>query len=199
MKIYTKTGDGGETGLFGGRRVGKDDLRVAAYGEVDETNACLGRAVADLGASPLAEEVRAIQAELFVVGSDLATPPGDGKARIPRTSTGMVERLERGIDRLEGDVPELRNFILPGGTPAAASLQVARAVCRRAERAVVALSRVEEMNRTAVVYLNRLSDLLFVMARHENHRAGIEEPKWEGGAPPPPGGPTTGRGRPARR
>lgn len=183
MKIYTKTGDGGETGLFGGRRVDKDDLRVMAYGEVDELNAFLGRAAADLGDSPLVRTVRAIQADLFVVGADLATPPVAGEkteSRTRRVEGGMVEVLERSIDRLDAEVPPLDRFILPGGTAGAAALQVARAVCRRAERAVVGLSKVDEVNPAAVIYLNRLSDLLFVMARWENRRRGFEEPEWTG-------------------
>lgn len=187
-KIYTKTGDGGETGLFGGRRVGKDDLRVMAYGEVDELNAFLGRATCDLDDSPLVAEVRSVQADLFVVGADLATPAASGgktESRTRRVEGGMVEALEKQIDRLDEEVPPLDRFILPGGTAGAAALQVARAVCRRAERAVVALSKVDEVNPAAVIYLNRLSDLLFVMARWENRRRGIEEPEWTGASGDP--------------
>lgn len=185
MKIYTKTGDRGETGLFGGKRVPKDDLRVAAYGEVDELNAVLGFVHAQLGDSPLAPEIRAIQSELFTLGADLATPSDAGEraqSKIRRFEPARAERLERIVDRLEEGLPRLTKFILPGGAPAAAALQVARAVCRRAERAAVTLARTEEIGEGPVVYLNRLSDLLFVMARAENHRTGHPEPEWAGPA-----------------
>jgi cob(I)alamin adenosyltransferase len=181
MKIYTRTGDGGETALFGGRRIGKDDLRVTTYGEVDELNALLGQAATTLADSPLVAEVRRIQADLFVVGADLATPPSvtpQTESRSRRADGGMVESLEAIIDRLDAEVPPLDRFILPGGAAGAAALQVARAVCRRAERAVVALSKIDEVNPAVCIYLNRLSDTLFVMARWENHRRGIEEPQW---------------------
>jgi cob(I)alamin adenosyltransferase len=185
MKIYTKTGDGGETALHGGRRVSKAAARVEAYGEVDELNAHLGWAAALLGSSPLAAEVQAIQAELFTLGAGLATPTDAAEAaagRVPVMDAGWVERLEQRIDRFDAEVPPLRNFILPGGGPAAAALQVCRAVCRRAERSVVRLAAAEPVDPRAVVYLNRLSDLLFVLARWVNHQAGIEEPVWK---PPP--------------
>ncbi len=181
MKIYTKTGDGGETGLFGGRRVRKDDLRVAAYGDVDELNSLLGFAeshVRDLGLTDL---VRDLQRDLLTLGSDLASPPDLSPAaavKAVRIAPDAVTRLEGLIDRYEAENEPLTRFILPGGDPGAAALQVCRTVCRRAERAVVALARAEAVNPSAVPYLNRLSDFLFVLARFVNRRRGITEPQW---------------------
>jgi cob(I)alamin adenosyltransferase len=178
MKIYTKTGDKGETGLFGGQRVGKNDLRVKAYGEVDELNALLGLAQARIIDNRVSLILRAIQSDLFTVGADLATPEGVSKspARLKDKRNGRLEEL---IDEFDADLPALKNFILPGGTEAAATLQVGRTVCRRAERSVVDLAEIEEINPAILVYLNRLSDLLFVLARWQNHEAGAEEPRWE--------------------
>jgi cob(I)alamin adenosyltransferase len=183
VKIYTKTGDGGETGLFGGRRVGKDDLRVSAYGDVDELNAFLGWALTHFGAGGLASDIRAIQSDLFTLGADLSTPlDSDEKteSRTRRVDEKLVTKLESIIDRLEAENTPLTSFILPGGDPAAAALQVCRAVCRRAERATVRLAHAENVNDAAIRYLNRLSDLLFVMARWVNGKAGAEEPTWSG-------------------
>jgi len=183
MKIYTKTGDGGETGLFGGRRVGKDDLRVSAYGDVDELNAFLGLALANDSTAEIAGEVRGIQADLFVLGADLSTPLDTGKkteGRTRRTEASSVTKLEGIIDRLDAENAPLTSFILPGGDPGAAMLTVCRTVCRRAERAAVRLARSDEVNGEAIRYLNRLSDLLFVMARWVNARAGVAEPEWNG-------------------
>jgi cob(I)alamin adenosyltransferase len=181
MKIYTKTGDGGETGLFGGRRVKKSEPRVEAYGNVDELNAQLGWAGTLLGQLQLVEEIREIQSDLFVLGADLAAVPGSPAAAMSAPmEEARVKRLEGLIDRWEADTTPLRNFILPGGSPGAAALQVCRAVCRRAERSVVRLSLTEAVAPLAIVYLNRLSDLLFVLSRWVNAREGISEPIWKG-------------------
>ena len=180
MKIYTKTGDDGETGLWGGLRVGKDAARVHAYGSVDECNAAIGVARAVLGAAPelgdLDRLLAHIQNQLFVVGADLATP--GAAASIPRVGPGEVAFLEQAIDALEGELEPLRQFILPGGTLAAAQLHLARTICRRAERAVVALAREESLGQHVGVYLNRLSDCLFVLARAANARAGVPDAPW---------------------
>ena len=181
MKIYTKTGDKGETGLFGGRRVSKADPRVEAYGTVDELNAHVGWAVSLLEEPPLQEALRSIQSELLTVGADLATPPGLAPAvtaRTVRLPPGASTRLEALIDQWDSGLPPLTQFILPGGCPAASSLQVCRAVCRRAERTVVGLERSSPVNPEVVVYLNRLSDLLFVLARWVNAKRGVSEPVW---------------------
>lgn len=181
MRIYTRTGDGGETGLYGGQRVTKDHPRVCAYGDVDELNAFLGFCLAE-GLPPAMEPLLLrLQAELFTLGADLATPddaPAGAAAKAPRVNEGMAAALEPEIDRWEADLPPLRQFILPGGDAAAARLHVARAVCRRAERSVVTLIGLEDVNPEIVVYLNRLSDLLFVLARAANRLASVEETPW---------------------
>ena len=181
LRIYTRTGDDGTTGLIGGQRVAKDNLRVAAYGTVDELNALLGVARAEAPPADLDQVLARIQDQLFVLGCGLATPP-DKEAPTPRIETAGVETLERDIDRFEAELPPLSNFILPGGSRTAAALHHARTVCRRAERELVALGRLQEVGREALVYLNRLSDLLFVMARLANHRAGCAEILWRGGS-----------------
>jgi cob(I)alamin adenosyltransferase len=181
LKIYTKTGDGGETGLFGGRRVRKDDPRVAAYGDVDELNSALGLAAALLADEELTAGIREVQRDLLALGADLATPPDaspGAAARAVRIAPGRAASLEEWIDRCEAENVPLTKFILPGGHPGAAALHLCRTVCRRAERAVVSLAATEEVNPAAVVYLNRLSDLLFVLARRVNRRSGVEEPQW---------------------
>ena len=170
MKIYTKTGDQGETGLIGGKRVKKNDPRVGAYGEIDETNCAIGLAVAALGTGGLRDKLLRIQDELFVVGSILA---GQDE-RFPPTA---AVRLESEIDEMTADLAPLKRFILPGGCPAGAALHLARAVCRRAERAAISL---EKQPAGLVVYLNRLSDHLFTAARFANHAAGAAETVWEG-------------------
>jgi cob(I)alamin adenosyltransferase len=176
MKIYTKTGDAGETGLFGGQRVSKDSLRVHAYGTADECNAALGVARAAGLDAELDELLGAIQAQLFVVGADLATP---GEApNIPRVGEDEVRLLEETIDRLEGELEPLRQFILPGGAPGASQLHLARTICRRAERWAVSLAHEEPVNPQVLTYLNRLSDLLFVAARAANARAGRPDVPW---------------------
>ncbi len=176
MKIYTKTGDAGETGLWGGLRVRKDSARIKAYGNVDELNAVLGivRAAAlPAGLDPLVER---IQNELFVLGSDLATP-GDS-ARIPRIQESYIAQLEQEIDQFETELAPLKNFILPGGTMAAAQLHLARTICRRVERNIITLAGLEEITPFVLPYVNRLSDWLFVLARVANARAGVPDVTW---------------------
>jgi cob(I)alamin adenosyltransferase len=177
MKIYTRTGDTGETGLLGGVRVKKHDLRIEAYGTVDELNAVLGVVRAARPSSRVDQILDHIQNELFSVGAELATPTTAG-SHFGRVEESEVARLEEMIDLCETDLAPLRNFILPGGTPAAAQLHLARTVCRRAERLVVALSESSAVSPQLVVYLNRLSDLLFVLARYENAHAGVADVKW---------------------
>jgi cob(I)alamin adenosyltransferase len=181
MRIYTKTGDAGETGLFDGTRVSKADARVDAYGDVDELNAVIGLARASMadGNDAIGSRLVEIQKELFTVGALLADPRHKIAARVEKAALGAdaVERLERDIDGLEAGLPPLRRFILPGGSPAGALFHVARTVCRRAERKVVGLGP-DAVDPIVVVYLNRLSDALFTMARAVNHRAGRAEIEW---------------------
>lgn len=179
-KIYTKTGDDGTTGLFGGARVAKDSLRIESYGTVDELNSVLGLARAHGLAGEHEELVATIQEQLFVLGADLASPHGAMKNfPLPRVTEADVMCLERAIDRLEENLPPLKNFILPGGAAAGAALHLGRTVCRRAERVVVMLSHEEpEIGPLPKKYLNRLSDLLFVLARAVNHAAGAPEHPW---------------------
>ena len=177
--IYTKTGDGGETALFGGGRVGKDDARVEAYGQVDELNSVIGVARA-AGLGEMDEFAQELQNQLFTVGSLLATPPtSKAAAHIPKISPDWAVAMERAIDTFDEKLAPLRQFILPGGTAAAAALHHARTVCRRAERRVVSLARDESVPPEVVVYLNRLSDLLFTMARVANARASYRDVPWE--------------------
>lgn len=178
MKIYTKTGDAGETGLFGGGRVPKDSPRVTAYGEVDELNATLGVARAG-GLGALDGLCETLQHQLFTVGAVLATPQGSkADAHIPHVKPAWIEDMEAAMDALDAELPKMTHFILPGGTPGSAALHLARTVCRRAERTVVPLVRVGTVDGAVMRFLNRLSDLLFMMARAVNHRAGVEDVKW---------------------
>lgn len=181
MKIYTKTGDRGETSLFGGDRVWKDDLRINAYGTVDELNSVLGMAISEIKLSELKTVIEGIQNDLFTLGSDLATPEGKGNKGfiIPRIDEKFIFKLEGWIDKFDSELPELKNFILPGGLKGAAYLHVARSVCRRAEREVVKLSRAADIGNFILVYLNRLSDLLFVLARYENYSNNSPELNWQ--------------------
>lgn len=184
MKIYTRRGDAGQTDLFGGDRVGKDALRVAAYGDVDELNAVVGLAAASGSDPALAEALRTIQSALFDLGASLATPDAAHRKKAGTEGVGPddVESLEQIIDRLEAGLAPLTSFILPGGTASAAAFHVARTVCRRAERAVVRLAAEpgESVEEGTLRYLNRLSDLLFVVARHENARQGVADVAWVG-------------------
>jgi cob(I)alamin adenosyltransferase len=180
VKIYTKTGDGGETGLFGGPRVRKSDPRVSAYGEVDELNAAVGLVRAGVEDPEIEDQLSRIQEELFCVGAELATPHGArARSAIPPVDAGWITRLEAAIDVWEAELPPLTRFVLPGGTRTAAALHLARCACRRAERHVVALAAGEEVAPVVLAYLNRLSDFLFVAARVANHRAGRPEVLWD--------------------
>lgn len=179
MKIYTKTGDTGETGLFRGPRVPKHDPRVEAYGNVDECNAMLGVCLTQIKNASIHDLIAAIQHELFEVGADLATPPQDQDDTRWRINEEMTSKLERAIDSFEEQLPLLNNFILPGGTTGGSFLHYARAICRRAERSVTRLAEAQPINGEIIRYLNRLSDLLFVLARAENHRSGSSETIWK--------------------
>jgi cob(I)alamin adenosyltransferase len=178
MKIYTRTGDRGDTSLFGGQRVSKDALRIEAYGTVDELNSVLGIVRADNAQPDLDRLLARIQDALFVLGADLATPRSADKKDLRRITAADAEILEGEIDAIEARLQPLRSFILPGGSPVAARLHFARTVCRRAERNVVRLSRTEDIGDDVTVYLNRLSDLLFVLARFANHIANVPETPW---------------------
>ena len=179
VRIYTKTGDSGETSLFDKTRVSKSHPRVEAYGDVDELNACLGAARAAGADRELDGVLEAIQRQLFAVGARLADPAARIAARVEKAAvqSGDVERLEKWIDQFEQELPPLRNFILPGGSVYGAWLHLSRTVCRRAERRVVGLGE-DAVEPIVVVYLNRLSDLLFVMARTASHRHGSPEAEW---------------------
>lgn len=176
-RISTGTGDDGTTGLVGGARVPKTHPRVAACGAVDEANDALGLAVAFATRGELVDVLRGIQTDLFTVGADLAAPPGVGTTRVTPTMTAALVARE---DALEARLPPLTKFILPGGTPTAAYLQLARSIVRRAEREAWRVAQAEDVGREPIVYLNRLSDLLFLLAREENVLAGKEETQWMG-------------------
>lgn len=179
MKIYTKTGDTGDTSLFDGRRVRKTDPRVAAYGDVDEVQACVGL-VRAAGLPPdLDEMCISIQRDLFALGARLADPSHRIAKRVEKIviDDKSITRLEGWIDRLDTEIPALRHFILSDGCPAGAALHFARTVCRRAERSILALEQ-DSVESDVIVYINRLSDLLFTMARAANHRAGTTETPW---------------------
>jgi cob(I)alamin adenosyltransferase len=181
MKIYTKTGDKGDTGLFGGGRAPKDDPRVAAYGDVDELNSTIGVARAALPTATFDPLLEQIQRDLFAIGGHLATPdPEKVRAALAKAelSEERVRVMEEAIDAADAELPPLRAFVLPGGTHGAAALHVARTVCRRAERSVVGLARNAEVPALFIVYLNRLSDLLFTLARLANHREGRHDVTW---------------------
>jgi cob(I)alamin adenosyltransferase len=181
-RIYTRTGDAGETGLFGGGRVPKSHPRVEAYGAIDELNAHIGVAAGLLHDTWLAERLRPIQADLFTIGAHLATPePAAGRARpkLPGLPVERVADLERWIDHAEASLTPLRTFILPGGSPGGASLHVCRTVCRRAERRVVQMAVDEPVDPLIITLLNRLSDFLFVAARFENAACGVADVNWD--------------------
>lgn len=178
-RLYTRTGDAGRTRLADGGEVDKDSPRVAAYGTVDELNSQIGVALAAGLVPELDAQLRRIQNVLFDLGADLATPRGNEVPfPVPRIRPEQVTALEPAIDAITEATGPLENFILPGGTPGAAALQLARTVCRRAEREVITLARQEDVGPVVVAYLNRLSDLLFAMARLENQRRGVAEPLW---------------------
>lgn len=176
MKLYTKTGDDGSTGLFGGARVQKNDCRVTAYGTVDETNAAIGLCAAVCTREETLSLLRQIQSDLFILGGELATAAG----ATPKVAIAddRIAQLERWIDEACADVPPLKTFVLPGGCELAARLHYGRTVCRRAERDVVSLTQKETVSSAVVIYLNRLSDLLFALARAANHRAGVADIPW---------------------
>ena len=179
-RVYTRTGDDGSTGLGGGQRVPKDSIRIAAFGTVDELNSHIGVAVAAGVNEMLGPALAAIQNELFHLGSDLCILEADkAKRPAPKIEARHVVALEALMDSLSEELSPLENFVLPGGCPAAAELHVARTVCRRAERLVIALSRKEAVGAFTVKYLNRLSDALFVMARHENKRRRVPDVLWD--------------------
>jgi cob(I)alamin adenosyltransferase len=181
MKIYTKTGDEGETGLFGGARVSKASLRVEAYGEVDELNSALGWARVEASNADVDAVLGQIQNDLFEVGAELgSTAERKGKVPMPLVDEAQVKALERAIDKYEQGLPALRSFVLPAGSEGAARFHVARCVCRRAERSLVSLGAEEAIRGELFRYLNRLSDLLFVLARHANYTAGVEDIPWKG-------------------
>ena len=173
-KVYTKTGDKGETSLVSGERVSKSSLRVESYGEIDELNSVIGMAISHTRDEVLKDFLKKIQNDLFIFGGDLATPKSF-KGEIPRINEQMIERIEELIDKFHLEVGDLKEFILPSGVEGSPFLHLARTVCRRAERKVVKLSENEEINQLGLNYLNRLSGLLFMMARVENKRAGYDE------------------------
>ena len=179
MKIYTKFGDSGETALYGGTRLGKDELRIEAIGSVDELNAHIGYAQKLVGDADLSGLLARVQNHLFDVGADLATPETHPKAAEFRIPVDFTTEMETAIDTLSAELPPLTNFILPGGCTAGAILHIARGVCRRGERCVVRLARETEINPEIIRSLNRLSDLLFVLARTVNFRANASEPLWK--------------------
>jgi len=182
LKVYTRRGDAGDTDLFGGPRVGKEDLRVEAYGAVDEANAAVGLAASRTRHDDLRALCRELQDRLFDLGGTLATPDAERrrKSEVPSLGPDDVEALERRIDAFESELEPLSRFVLPGGNEAAAAFHLARTVCRRAERRCVALHRREPVDAASLGWLNRLSDLLFVMARVENRRAGVGDVPWRG-------------------
>ena len=181
MKIYTRTGDKGETGLFGGARVSKADPRVAAYGDVDELNSVIGVARTENLDATVDGLLARVQTELFDLGAELATVPEKAEsADTPSIEEDEISRLETAIDRFEADLKPLKTFVLPGGSRAAAQLHVARCVCRRAERSLVALASQSPVREETIRYLNRLSDLLFTLARHANHILDVADGPWIG-------------------
>jgi cob(I)alamin adenosyltransferase len=181
MKIYTRTGDAGETGLFGGGRVPKDHPRVTAYGDIDELNSVIGLIRATPPADLFGELLQTIQQDLFAIGGHLATPDASRVSKALEKAALSEERVaefERAIDDAESELPPLRAFVLPAGSAKAAALHLGRTVCRRAERSVVSLAREAQVPAVFLVYLNRLSDLLFTLARLANHRAGVKDVVW---------------------
>jgi cob(I)alamin adenosyltransferase len=181
MKIYTKTGDKGETGLFGGERVSKDSIRISAYGTIDELNSFIGCSITEIKDTSIKENLIKIQNYLFAVGSDLATPETENNAKlnIQRTPEWFYKEIEKMIDHYDAQLEELKNFILPGGSKAASLLHICRTVCRRAEREVVALKNSVTISENIIIFLNRLSDLLFVLSRFENKVSNHPDTIWD--------------------
>ncbi len=179
MKIYTKTGDKGESSLFGGKRIPKDATRLESYGTVDELNSIVGICRSMNTVKALDQMLETIQNDLFVLGADLATPQRTASKHFKRITQKEIKWAEASIDKIEGEVEPLKNFILPGGNRSAAMLHFARTVCRRAERLVVRLAREEEIGDVAIIYLNRLSDLFFMLARWANALSNTPEVKWK--------------------
>ncbi|MEJ2614207.1 MAG: cob(I)yrinic acid a,c-diamide adenosyltransferase [Ignavibacteriaceae bacterium] len=181
MKIYTKTGDRGETGLFGGTRISKSSPRIEAYGTVDELNSFIGLAITEAQDGSVKSLLNKIQNQLFIVGSDLATPKSteDQKKNILRIPAEFHEEIEKSIDSFEEKLDELKNFIIPGGSKSASLLHICRTISRRAERRVVALNSLEQINENIVIFLNRLSDLFFVLSRYENKVSNHPDVIWE--------------------
>ena len=181
MKIYTKTGDKGETSLFGGERVSKNSARLEAYGTIDELNAFIGLAAAESKSDKVKSVLLDLQSKLFVVGADLATPDTEKnkKLKIARTPAEFYKEAEKQIDDFESELEELKNFILPGGTKSAAYLHVCRTIARRAERVVVALNNEVKLGENIIIFLNRLSDLFFVLARYENKVSNTPDTPWK--------------------
>jgi len=181
MKIYTKTGDRGETGLFGGERVSKNELRIEAYGTIDELNAFIGLAIIEVSDNSVKDLLQRIQNWLFSIGADLSTPDNEKtkKLNVFRTPEEYFAYIEEEIDKYESKLAELRNFILPGGTKGAALLHICRTITRRAERMVVALNSTVKIGNNIVIFLNRLSDLFFVLARFDNAVTGTPDIEWK--------------------
>lgn len=180
MKIYTKTGDKGETSLFGGERVNKSAQRLKAYGTIDELNSFIGLTVVETTDNSVGELLQKIQSNLFSLGADLATPDNDKtkKLNVFRVDNNFISSVEENIDKYQKELDELKSFILPGGTKSASLLHICRAVCRRAEREIVDLDKAEKINENIIVYVNRLSDLFFVLSRYENKIAGNPDIIW---------------------
>lgn len=180
MKIYTKTGDKGETGLFGGERVSKSNLRLNAYGTIDELNSFLGLALIEVSSVEVKNIIQDLQNKLFVLGSDLAAPETEKnkKLKITRLPDSYILEAEQAIDKFEAQLDKLKNFILPGGSKGSALLHICRTISRRAEREVVALKNTEHIGENIVIFLNRLSDLFFVLSRFENKYSNIPDTKW---------------------
>jgi cob(I)alamin adenosyltransferase len=181
MRIYTKTGDDGTTGLFGGSRVPKDDLRIEAYGTVDELNAFIGKLAENTELAEHLEFFREIQSDLFLIGSHLATADEKMREKLPQFDSEATRRFETWMDQVSADLPDLKNFLLPGGHTSVADAHIARAVCRRAERRVVSLAREAKVEKSLIIYLNRLSDLLFTTARMLSNITKTQEIAWRVG------------------
>ncbi|MCB9217871.1 MAG: cob(I)yrinic acid a,c-diamide adenosyltransferase [Ignavibacteriales bacterium] len=179
MKIYTKTGDDGNTSLFGGERVKKNNLRIEAYGSIDELNASLGLVIANKASKETSEILEFLQNTLFRIGAELATPENVKSNAIIEISSEEIEKLEKLIDKFDSNLPELKHFILPGGSISSSFLHFSRTICRRAERKIVELIEIEKINNNILIFINRLSDLLFILARYENFVSSTPEKEWK--------------------